>query len=45
MVLGVTLVALVCAVPPFATLFFERWATRRGLLRATEPQRPLAPVG
>ncbi|MDG4787323.1 DUF3817 domain-containing protein [Micromonospora sp. WMMD1102] len=25
-------VALVCAVPPFATLGFERWARRRGLL-------------
>ncbi|MBF9127879.1 DUF3817 domain-containing protein [Plantactinospora sp. S1510] len=24
--------ALVCAVPPFATLGFERWAHRRGLL-------------
>jgi integral membrane protein len=28
----VTLVALVCAVPPFATLLFERWARRRALL-------------
>ncbi|WP_369931182.1 DUF3817 domain-containing protein [Plantactinospora sp. BC1] len=25
-------VALACAVPPFATLVFERWARRRGLL-------------
>lgn len=25
-------VALLCAVPPFATLGFERWASRRGLL-------------
>ncbi|QDY09112.1 DUF3817 domain-containing protein [Micromonospora sp. HM134] len=43
--LGVTFVALVCAVPPFATLLFERWAARRGLLRTTAPQRPLTPVG
>ncbi|KWV31262.1 MULTISPECIES: DUF3817 domain-containing protein [Micromonospora] len=42
---GVTVVALVCAVPPFATLFFERWAARRGLLRATPASRPLTPVG
>ncbi|MGC4806313.1 DUF3817 domain-containing protein [Micromonospora sp. DT233] len=41
-----TLVALACAVPPFATLFFERWAARRGMLRtAPEPERPLTPVG
>ncbi|MBO4160674.1 DUF3817 domain-containing protein [Micromonospora antibiotica] len=43
--LGVTVVALVCAVPPLATLFFERWAARRGLLRTTGEQRPLTPVG
>ncbi|MBW4700735.1 DUF3817 domain-containing protein [Micromonospora sp. RL09-050-HVF-A] len=43
--LGVTFVALVCAVPPLATLFFERWAARRGLLRVTGEQRPLTPVG
>ncbi|MEH0843819.1 DUF3817 domain-containing protein [Micromonospora sp. CPCC 205711] len=44
--LGVTFLALVCAVPPFATLFFERWAHRRGLLRTDPaPQRPLTPVG
>ncbi|MFJ6198941.1 DUF3817 domain-containing protein [Micromonospora sp. NPDC092111] len=44
--LGVTFVALVCAVPPFATLIFERWAARRGMLRtAGEPDRPLTPVG
>lgn len=30
----VTLVALLCAVPPFATLIFERWARARGLLAA-----------
>ncbi|MFU8875876.1 DUF3817 domain-containing protein [Micromonospora sp. SL4-19] len=41
-----TAVALVCAVPPFATVLFERWARRRGLLG--EPvgvERPLTPVG
>ena len=30
---GTTLVGLACAVPPFATLAFERWATRSGRLR------------
>ncbi|WBB70881.1 DUF3817 domain-containing protein [Micromonospora sp. WMMD812] len=30
-----TAVALVCAVPPFATVVFERWASRRGMLGAT----------
>ncbi|MEH0973126.1 DUF3817 domain-containing protein [Micromonospora sp. CPCC 205546] len=41
-----TLVALACAVPPFATLVFERWAARRGMLRGTgERDRPLTPVG
>jgi integral membrane protein len=33
-------VALLCAVPPFATLAFERWAGRRGLL--TVPTTPPA---
>ncbi|PPK98162.1 integral membrane protein [Kineococcus xinjiangensis] len=28
------LLALVAAVPPFATVVFERWATRRGMLDA-----------
>ena len=28
----VTLVALLCAIPPFCTLLFERWARSRGLL-------------
>jgi integral membrane protein len=28
----ITAVALLCAVPPFATLLFERWARGRGLL-------------
>ncbi|MBY8874658.1 DUF3817 domain-containing protein [Micromonospora sp. PLK6-60] len=44
--LPVTAVALACAVPPFATLLFERWARRRGLLRPTpvQPRTP-TPVG
>jgi integral membrane protein len=32
----VTLVALACSIPPFATLVFERWAHSRGLIRARE---------
>lgn len=41
-----TLVALACAVPPFATVVFERRARRRGLLgEAPAPSRPLTPVG
>ena len=35
--LGTTVLALVCAVPPFATLAFELWATRTGRLRTTVP--------
>ncbi|BCL17114.1 DUF3817 domain-containing protein [Micromonospora sagamiensis] len=43
---GITLVALACAVPPFATLAFERWAHRRGRLApAVAPTRTPAPVG
>jgi integral membrane protein len=39
-----TLLALVAAVPPFATYPFERWALRRGLLGADEePQPPTIP--
>ncbi len=38
-------VALACAVPPFATIAFERWARRRGMLDTTEPVREPAPVG
>ncbi|MFF0657371.1 DUF3817 domain-containing protein [Micromonospora tulbaghiae] len=38
--------ALASAVPPFATVLFERWANRRGLLDApAEAQRPLTPAG
>ncbi|RKF28845.1 DUF3817 domain-containing protein [Micromonospora globbae] len=34
-------VALACAVPPFATLAYERWAHRRGMLGAAPaPARP-----
>ena len=40
-----TAVALACAVPPFATIAFERWARRRGMLDVTEPTREPAPVG
>ena len=29
-----TLVALACSIPPFATLAFERWARSRGLIDA-----------
>ena len=28
----ITLIALVCAIPPFCTLLFERWARSRDLL-------------
>ncbi|MFI7607727.1 DUF3817 domain-containing protein [Micromonospora sp. NPDC049366] len=40
-------VALACAVPPFATLVFERWAHRRGMLGATSAptRREPTPVG
>ena len=31
------LVALVCSIPPLATLAFERWARHRGLLTTTAP--------
>ncbi|WP_431877533.1 DUF3817 domain-containing protein [Micromonospora marina] len=38
--------ALVAAVPPFATVLFERWANRRGLLDAPAPvEQPLTPAG
>jgi integral membrane protein len=41
-----TVLALACAVPPFATLVFERWGRRRGLLDdASTPARSLTPVG
>ena len=34
--LWTTAVALVCSVPPFATLVFEQWVTRTGRLPLTE---------
>jgi hypothetical protein len=34
---GVTLLALACSVPPFATLAFEVWAARTGRLRVPQP--------
>ena len=34
----VTAVALVCAVPPFATVIFERWARSRGMLHVPGEQ-------
>lgn len=39
--LRLTLVALVCSIPPFATLVFEWWAVRSGRLQqaATEARR------
>ncbi|WP_410809535.1 DUF3817 domain-containing protein [Micromonospora sp. 067-2] len=41
-----TVVALACAVPPFATLAYERWARRRGMLGADrQVEREPAPVG
>ncbi|GIJ31333.1 DUF3817 domain-containing protein [Micromonospora sediminimaris] len=40
-----TFVALACAVPPFATVIFERWARRRGMLDVGEPAPEPAPVG
>lgn len=40
----VTGAALVCGVPPFATLAFERWARRRGMLDVAAPVRDSAPV-
>lgn len=36
----VTLVALACSIPPFATVVFERWARSRGLLTATAEPVP-----
>ncbi|SBT39616.1 DUF3817 domain-containing protein [Micromonospora auratinigra] len=40
-----TAIALLAAVPPFATVLFERWARRHGLLADPTPaERPLSPV-
>ena len=38
---GTTLLALAASVPPLATVFFERWATRSARL----PGRAPAPIG
>ncbi len=40
----VTLVALACSVPPFATVVFERWARSRGLV-GDGASRPLQMTG
>ena len=42
--LKLTLVALACSVPPFATLVFEWWAVRSGRLYATVPVADRTPV-
>lgn len=43
----VILVALVCSIPPFATLVFEWWAARTGRLTSRTPAaaRDSVPVG
>lgn len=43
----VTLVALACSVPPFATVVFELWASRSGRLAvpAASPDPELQPAG
>jgi integral membrane protein len=38
----VTVVALVCAIPPFATLLFERWARSKGLIAPAAAAAPAA---
>ena len=40
----VTLVALVCSIPPFATLLFEWWAARTGRLRLSDQVSERDPV-
>ena len=35
----VTLIALICSIPPFATVVFERWARSRGLVRTVDLSR------
>ncbi len=42
--LRLTLVALACSVPPFATLVFEWWAVRTGRLRAVATRTARTPV-
>ncbi len=41
--LGTTVLALVCAVPPFASLVFEQWAVRSGRLPLTDRAPGLLP--
>lgn len=43
--LGTTALALVAAVPPAATVLFERWAARTGRLDLTTRSRRTAPAG
>ena len=40
--MGTVALALVAAVPPFATIVFERWATRTGRLGAASADTPAA---
>lgn len=35
--IGTTLLALLASIPPLATIWFERWATRTGRLPQAEP--------
>jgi integral membrane protein len=37
----IAVLALLCAVPPFATLIFERWARSRGLLAVSDAGDPV----
>lgn len=39
----VTLVALACSIPPFATVLFERWARSRGLVTTVAAERVTQP--
>jgi integral membrane protein len=41
---GTVLVALVAAVPPLVTLWFERWATRTGRLDVPAPEAAGTPA-
>ena len=39
----VTAIALLCAIPPFATLIFERWVRAKGLLSVSAAAEPATP--
>lgn len=39
----VTVVALLCSVPPFATVVFERWARSRGLVSVAAAEPAMRP--